>query len=110
MVGVLIFVLTIVGAAMVHRMETVRAILLTINILVVLQSCVFAVIKLLISSNIVEHDKVYPLQNTSHRMLNGDTTKDASESSSISEERCFTLNRKWMTHYVPYTITIGNNI
>lgn len=43
-------------------------------------------------------------------MLNGDTTKDASESSSISEEKCFTLNRKWMTHYVPYTITIGNNI
>ena len=74
-----------------HRIETVRAIFITINILVTLLTCLYSVIKLLITTNIVEEDK------------------EGSENSSISEEKCLTLNRKWMTHYVPYTITIGND-
>lgn len=90
-VGFLIFILSISGTALSHRIETVRAIFITIIILIVLQSCLIGFIKLLISSNIVEEDK------------------EGSENSSISEEKCFTLNRKWMTHYVPYTITIGSD-
>ena len=74
-----------------HRIETVRALFITIIILLTLLTCLTGVIKLLITSNIVEEDK------------------EGSENSSISEEKCFTLNRKWMTHYVPYTITIGND-
>ena len=90
-VGFLIFILSISGTALSHRIETVRAIFITIIILIGLQTCLLGFIKLLISSNIVEEDK------------------EGSENSSISEEKCFTLNRKWMTHYVPYTITIGSD-
>ena len=46
------------GAILAHKMETVRAIFITILSLITLHSTLFAVLKLLIASNIIDEEKV----------------------------------------------------
>ena len=95
----LVLALAVTGAILPHKMETVRAIFITIISLITLHSTLFAVLKLLIASNIIDEEKVRSTFNFSLKHI---YFKIVSENSSINGEMCFTLNRKWMTHYVPY--------
>ena len=54
----LVLCLAVTGAILAHKMETVRAIFVTIVSLITLHSTLFAVLKLLIASNIIDEEKV----------------------------------------------------
>ena len=97
----MVLVLAVTGAILAHKMETVRAIFITIVSLITLHSTLFAVLKLLIASNIIDEEKVNIVIRQNLKS-NHFITKIVSENSSINGEKIFTLNRKWMTHYVPY--------
>ena len=54
----MVLCLAVAGAILAHKMETVRAIFITILSLITLHSTLFAVLKLLIASNIIDEEKV----------------------------------------------------
>ena len=98
----MVLCLAVTGAILAHKMETVRAIFITIVSLITLHSTLFAVLKLLIASNIIDEEKVNIFIRKTNIKSNNLIAKIVSENSSINGEKIFTLNRKWMTHYVPY--------
>ena len=65
----LVLALAVTGAILPHKMETVRAIFITIISLITLHSTLFAVLKLLIASNIIDEEKVRSTFNFSLKYI-----------------------------------------